>query len=241
ACFAMLGLAIILVLFSNKYHRRLLLQQLQNQEELVQHTILTQEKERQRIASDLHDEIGSKLNVIHLYTHQFLKHDPTPVLKTKVGELSEIINQTIQTTRRISHELLPPTLEELGLIPALDELVNSFNDTGTIQIALQQNGPDLQLQNKVTELNLFRIIQELINNSIKHGKAALVEIQINSQTGQIHYQDNGQGADVPASDVQKGLGMRNIESRLKIIKGSWTYQLEANKGFQAIIRLNPTP
>ncbi|MEO1435417.1 MAG: histidine kinase [Bacteroidota bacterium] len=238
ACFAMLGLAIVLVVFSNRYQQKLLRQQIESKDQLIEQTLNAQEEERQRIASELHDEIGSKLNVIHLYTHQFLKDDPSEKLKEQVHELSSIINQTIQTTRNISHELLPPTLEEFGLVPALDELCTGFSSTGSMEVQLQQNEVPLNLPDKMAELHVFRIVQELITNSVKHGKASEIVIQVQAAQAKINYRDNGKGGASDVSQLKKGLGFRNIESRLKIIKGSWTFGLAPGEGFWADINLN---
>lgn len=140
----MLALSLALVLFFYKSQRRLLQEkmiaqqsELQYQEKLLYNNILTQEKERKRIAKDLHDDIGSKLNVIFLNMHRIERAaKESPPILDMVSDINQVINITIDTTRRISHDLLPPTLDNFGLIEAVKELCETYQKSDSVNVLL---------------------------------------------------------------------------------------------------------
>ncbi|WP_320814318.1 sensor histidine kinase [Flavobacterium sp.] len=208
--------------------------QIQFQNEILERAILVQEEERKRIAQDLHDDISSKLIAISLNLH-LLKSD-----KTKeedkieiINSISEINKKTIDTSRKIAHNLFPPVLEKFGLKAALDELINDYNKTKEVHITIYTEvlfkdfGTNLQLQ-------IFRIIQELINNSIKHGKASKIELNFktNNTINTCIYSDNGVGFNCKELNKTKGLGFSNVENRIQNIKGDYSINSEIGKGFQ---------
>lgn len=235
----MLVLALAFVLFFTFSQSKMRKEQLkaqetkiEYQEKLLHSTILTQEKERERIAKDLHDEVGSKLNVIHLYLHQLGKK--APEAKSSIAEMIEVLNDTIHTSRRISHDLLPPTLENFGLEVAIDELVDKLNQTQELSVQLEAQGERPGAEYKLEELNLFRILQELLNNTLKYAKAKHIYISLwqSKEKLTLEYRDDGLGFDTKAIDNQKGLGMKNIESRLQMINGSYELKSAPGQGMQ---------
>lgn len=242
----MLTLALLFVLVLNRSQKKLLVEknerqalQLKHQQELLHSTILTQEKERKRIAKDLHDEIGSKLNVIHLNMHRLKKHDDgSDTFRETISEVKSIINKTIDTTRRISHDLLPPILEEFGLVEGIKEFTESYNHSGLINIDFQYQISSETKLGKLVELNLFRIIQELTKNSIHHGAAKNIRINLNNSTQKLalSYHDDGKGFD-PKKIQKKGLGLRNLESRVDMIGASYQLQSAPGKGVNVEISI----
>jgi len=244
----MLALALAFVVFFNRSQKRILSEQMRNQklafahqEELLHSTILTQEEERKRIAKELHDDIGSKLNVIFLNMHRLEKHtNGNEEIEEISKEVNGLINRTIDTTRRISHDLLPPTLEDFGLIEALKELVDGYNQSGKLAIRFNVFGEASDLDNKLIDLNLFRIIQELIKNSVTHGKSTGIDlnIKIDSSIVSIEYQDNGIGFDVDQINNQRGIGIKNIVSRMNMIKAQYNFESSEGNGFEMMINLN---
>ncbi|MBL7804889.1 MAG: sensor histidine kinase [Saprospiraceae bacterium] len=240
----MVALAMLVVIYTGRAQRRILLQrmetqaaELRHQEELVQHNLATQEEERKRIASNLHDDIGSKLGVLHLTFHRLRRTETnTDQYAAMCEEIDGLIATTLDTTRRISHELLPPTLEDFGLQAALEELCEGIRKTGAVEINLDNQLERNEIGDATTELNLFRIVQELCSNTLKYARATRINILLlKTPTGrQLYYSDDGQGFD-PDTSAGKGLGMKNLESRAKLINGNLTIQTAPGQGFEAKI------
>jgi signal transduction histidine kinase len=206
--------------------------EINHQKELLRSVILTQEAERKRIAQDLHDDISSKLNVVSLNTH-LLK---TPNLSEE--ELSEITNniteltqKALENSRRIAHDLLPPVLEKFGIHAGIEELVVEFNSSKVVLVKYT-NELNFNIDDIDKHLHIFRILQELLNNSVRHGKATEISIvfkAIDNQNTCI-YLDNGIGFDSNSDASQKGLGMKNIESRINFLNGTFSLNSSLNKG-----------
>ena len=203
-----------------------------HQKELIQATILTQENERKRISQDLHDDISSKLNVIHLNSNLLLdgnlsKEECAEVNKSNI----DITNRTLQSARKIAHDLLPPILEKFGLQSAIEELADDFNTCKEVLISYQLKYPKNHL-NKTEKLHLFRILQELINNSIRHGKAKNINLVLEVNDSKLHlcYVDDGIGFDLKMAQLQKGLGLKNIESRVELLNGTLKIESKIKKG-----------
>lgn len=237
----MLCLALALVLFFNASQKKLLKAknrsqelQLQHQKELLHSTILTQENERKRIAKDLHDEIGSKLNVVHLNLHRLKRLGQTSEeFQQTIVEVNQLIHNTIDRTRNISHELLPPTLDDFGLVEAIKELCEGYRRSGSIQIEFNWTEGSNGLGDKMADLHLFRVIQELVKNSVTHGGANLVQLNLVQQEAKIllNYKDDGKGFD-PAKVVKKGLGLKNLETRTSLIQAKMDFQSKPGHGVE---------
>lgn len=209
-------------------------QELHYQKEILQSVIQTQEEERMRIAQDLHDDISSKLNVVSLNTY-LLK---TPNLSE--AEFTEITNNIVNLTkkalensRRIAHDLLPPVFEKFGLHAAIEELVLEFSLAKNVQIEYV-NKLDFSALESKEQLHIFRILQELLNNSIRHGKATSISITFVSKNKQntCFYTDNGVGFSTNLGNQKRGIGMQNIESRINFLGGNINVQSEIDKGVQ---------
>lgn len=204
------------------------------QKEIIQSIIITQEEERKRIAQDLHDDISSKLNVINLNANLLLDGELTPDEYTFVNKLIlEVTDRTLKSARKIAYNLLPPILDEFGFKDAVEELADTFNNSRKINIEYTINYPKKLLVPQ-NELHLFRITQELINNSIKHGKANNSQINISYKNNKLIfiYTDNGQGFNVDNINNKKGLGIKNIESRVSLLNGKYKIDSKIGKGFK---------
>ncbi|MBK8968851.1 MAG: histidine kinase [Saprospiraceae bacterium] len=213
--------------------------QLEHREQLLYSTLQTQENERRRIAKDLHDAVGSKLNVLNLNLHRLKKLAPeTPEISETVGELFSVITTTIDTTRRISHDLLPPTLENFGLAEALAELCAQYRQSGALDIEFEAKENSAIQPDKTAELNLFRVAQELIANSVKHGPATQIYLYLWLMPAEIRmdYRDNGPGFDPAAAGYKPGLGMLNIESRLRMIGAEFQLDTAPDKGVRVQVK-----
>ena len=235
---AFLSMFLILIVFFYYSKKKIIQQNIAkkdleiNYQKSLLHTVLfTQEEERKRIAQDLHDDISSKLNVVSLNSH-LLK---TPNLSEE--EHSEIINNIINLTtnalensRRIAHDLLPPVLEKFGLNSGIEELAAEFNSTKVVKVTFKSeilfDAYDFNFQ-----LHFFRILQELLNNAVRHGKATNISIDLsNFESKNICVvTDDGIGFDMD-NNIKKGLGMQNIESRVDFLKGTIDYKSIVGKG-----------
>ena len=211
--------------------------ELEYQKEIIHATILTQEKERKRIAQDLHDEISSKLNVILLNSNFLNDGELTQdEYKNVNNRIIKVTKTTIGTARKIAHDLLPPILGKFGLQSAIDELVDEYNLSKTVKIDSNIYYPEKRLSS-TQELHVFRIIQELINNSIKHGQAENIDINFNEKDQELNlnYRDNGIGFSTEVFEEKKGLGMKNIESRVELLNGDLLIKSAVNKGIEVSI------
>ncbi len=214
-------------------------QQLEHREQLLYSTLQTQEDERRRIAKDLHDDIGSKLNVLHLNLHRLQKQAPaTPEITETVRDLFGVIHTTIDTTRRIAHDLLPPALENFGLREALAELCAHYRQSGSLHLEFKESGNAGARIDKTAELQLFRVVQELLANSVKHGPPSQIflHLWLGPAELRIDYRDNGPGFDPHSPDYKPGLGMQNIESRMRMIGAEFHVETAPGAGIRAGIK-----
>lgn len=213
--------------------------EIKHQKEIIQSIIITQEKERTRIAQDLHDDISSKLNVINLNANLLKDGELSPEEYTFVNNnILDTTEKTLESARKIAHNLLPPILDKFGLKDAIEELADAFNNSRKIEIHYDILYPKKHLSPQ-NELHFFRIVQELINNSIKHGKAknSTLKIVVKKMKLLFTYTDDGKGFDAENIQHKKGLGMKNIESRIALLQGVYTINTSKNKGFKITITL----
>lgn len=218
----LLGVVTTLVLISRKFIRikledakRLSDLQIAHQKQLFSDSIRVQEKERERFANDLHDDLLSKLNILTL-SCSTIKDDPTS---------HALLQECMQTVRRISHDLRPPLMEELDLVALIDLVIQPLEKVYEINrhfTVLEQTEIEVK-----TKLQILRILQEVVNNILKHAQTTQISIQLRSTAlNQIIFiQDHGVGFDVNATS--KGLGRRNIAMRIENLKG--TYRLKSTK------------
>ncbi|RZS90756.1 sensor histidine kinase [Aquimarina brevivitae] len=200
------------------------------QKELLHTTIETQEKERKRIAQDLHDAISSKLNVVSLSTNVLIDGQiEQEEEKETLHRILDITTNTLESSRRLAHNLLPPILENFGLQAAIEELCDEFSSSKKVTVSYDISYQDSLSKND--ELHLFRILQELLNNSVRHGKASSVDLTItDTDVLSLHYVDNGTGFDINLVGKNKGIGLKNIESRVEILEGSIDYHSTPGQG-----------
>ncbi len=235
AIVVMILLASSLIVFFNFSQKKLLSEKEKNhqqkmnfQKQMLTQTIETQEEERSRIAKELHDDLSSKLNVINLNV-ELLKLKNDNLKSPEILDLiSETLGESIERSRKISHDLMPPILENFGLGEALKDLARKINVSANI--AMEVRGYDFLQEVKGQEkFHIFRIVQELCNNTLKHAEASLIELdcQNNQDALVLVYKDNGIGMD--ASSEKKGVGLMNIESRIQILDASLE-QVESDQG-----------
>lgn len=211
--------------------------EIEYQKELLQNTLLTQEEERKRIAQDLHDAISSKLNIVSLNASLLEDKNISSEEVHKIGKgIYKVTSTVLENSRRIAHDLLPPTLERFGLQAALEELCEEILETQKYTLEYQLVYKEGFL-NSQEELHLFRIVQELFNNSIKHANASIITLEVTSKENKLSlkYTDNGKGFEIDEAKKVKGLGMSGIENRVIIINGLLDVKSSPNKGIQVKI------
>ncbi|MBK7222299.1 MAG: hypothetical protein IPH94_13525 [Saprospiraceae bacterium] len=232
----MLGIAVAVIWFFSKGQKKIMKarmeqkeQELNFQKELLATTIHTQETERDRIASELHDDITSQLNIIHLNLHMLKKNmgeagNDNPL----IDQIQSSLSASIERTRKLSHELMPPLLKKFGIAYVLGELETHINQIDGIQIQITSSHL-IPYTGEEDQLHLYRIIQELIQNTLKYAGASLIKIMFRLEGAHFFmtYTDNGKGMDPDSTKV--GSGMRNIQTRCQILKGSYQIEPSAEK------------
>ncbi|MFB6457946.1 sensor histidine kinase [Chitinophaga sp. Hz27] len=216
---------------------------LQLQQERLVAVLEGQEQERKRIAEDLHDEVGAQLSALKLTIGGL-----QPLLKTGNGE-TERLKETkdftdtiIQQLRYISQSLHPQALENLGLVHALDSFCNLMNKNKQVKITFVAPDDSFQVD-KSKALHAYRVVQELINNIIKHAQASEVIVSYSNTLSllTIDVADNGNGKLLETLDVSRqkvnSLGLKNIESRLNIIGGAISFNKRSPQGTVARIQV----
>jgi signal transduction histidine kinase len=197
-----------------------------------------QEYERKRLAREIHDGIGPILSTLkmNLANIEGDVENLIPELREKFKKSYEMIDEASNDLRSISHNLMPKVLSDFGLVEALETFCEKINVTINLEIDFINTGLSERLD-VVTELGLYRITQELVNNTLKHAKANKITIQLikRENTIQLMYEDNGIGFDsIMASD---GMGLFNIENRTKALAGRVTVDSQKNNGMTAIIEI----
>ena len=194
---------------------------LKQQKEMIHTVILAQESERKRIAQELHDGISSKLSIILLNLNFLIEGKLSVDERTKINtELIEITKKTLSSARKIAHDLLPPILKEFGLLAAVEELADMYHLDRRVCIETVLEYPPDYL-NKTQELHVFRILQELMNTSIRNRRAShiVLELYLKNKKVIISYIDNATELDDNAGILKKSTGIKNVELRVAFLGG----------------------
>ena len=243
SCVAFLLMGLVLILFFYFSRKKIIQKELekkdleiQYQKELLSAVIITQEEERKRIAQDLHDDISSKLNIVSLNSH--LLASPNLTKSEAIEITTNIINLTskaLDNSRKIAHGLLPPVLDKFGLHAGVEELCLELSSSKAVQVNYE-NKTTFEIADNDKHLHVFRILQELMNNSLRHGKASVISIifEKKNEKNWCYYTDDGIGFDMKNNENQKGLGMKNIESRTAFLNGKITLESSINKGISVV-------
>lgn len=209
----------------------------EKQQMLLETALNSEESERRRIAQDLHDDIGTMLSLTKLSLNQLsksLKKEQNIPADSPLSRSQTLVEETILHVRRIIRDLVPTTLEQFGLAAAIEEFIHRLQAGSSLSVNFQCDGEGLPRQSQKIELTLFRITQELVNNAIKHSECTEINVDLflNNEQLELLVTDNGKGFDAATIRTTKagGLGFRNIESRLSIVKGKVVYKKPRLKG-----------
>jgi len=225
--FFLLGIVISALWYRNqRQHRRL-------QRTFSKQLIQSQETERQRIARELHDSIGQ--NILFIKNQLVRKNQNsefTPILET--------VGQTIEEVRNISKDLYPNQLEKYGLAASVETLAQNVMESSEVFVSADLNTVEKNLS-KDALINLYRIIQESVNNALKHAQATSIRITATAIHDKIELtvQDNGKGFDkrILARKAQRHFGLLNMEERIKLLLGKFEVESVIGKGTKLIFTL----
>ena len=224
-------LTLSIVLFSLIYRKNIYIQKQKESENLLKASLESEKRERQRIASDIHDSISGDLNAIRNYV-TFLDQTETDSSKKPVfKEVKSALDNLLKDVQDISYNLMPPMLESLGLIATLEDYFDRISKWNSITITSQYYKRDLPISSS-DSYELYRIIQEFISNMIKHGSVSNIDcnIKVNEENIEISIIDNG----IPFEYFESlkstsGMGLKNILSRTKLIN-AMLIQVPAEEG-----------
>lgn len=198
----------------------------------------SEEKERIRIAKELHDGLGqllssAKLNIAGLEGN--VKQEDEYLLENS----SKIIDEAVQEVRSISHNMMPTALMNYGLVSAVKELARRVNDTKQISVDFECTGFNCPIEKEI-EISLYRIIQEILNNMIKHARAKNIGIRLSCTREQVNLfiKDDGTGFNVSEIKNSKGIGWQNIYSRVSLLNGKIEINSKLSAGTEILITLS---
>ncbi len=204
--------------------------------ENLQSMVLGQEAERTRISQDLHDSLGGTLSTLKLQydslqlDHSDLTHDRA------FQKIMGMIDDACTEVRDIARNLKPIALEKLGLAAALKDLINRYSVRDVMEISLHTHQIDGVLS-KEAKLHVYRIIQELLNNAIKHANAKEIDVQLNKMDDSLYImvEDNGSGFD--QNSAKQGLGLGNLQSRVNVLRGDMEIDSSPERGTSVTVHI----
>jgi two-component system, NarL family, sensor kinase len=200
-----------------------------------------EEQERTRLAKDLHDGLGGMLSGIK-YAFNTMKGN---LIMTADNNLAfersmDMLDSSIKELRRVAHNMMPEALVKFGLDTALNDYCNDINQHGALQVSYQSIDVASATIDQTTAITIYRVVQELINNTLKHGAATKIIVQVTKTQQQlaVTVEDDGQGFDTKILRQSKGIGWTNIQHRVEFLKGKVDVNSEPGKGTSVYIELN---
>ena len=204
------------------------------QQQLVRETsIQVQEKEREEIGKELHDNINQILAASKLCIDYAIKSgtQPSPYLQKS----QEHILLAIDEIRKLSHSLIPPSLGDISLLEAIENLVNEIQLTSSLKIKLLRETYNERVPDKDLKLTFYRIIQEQLNNILKHSRAKNAIIRFITLSGYVRLSVKDDGCGFDSTKKTEGIGLRNIKNRVEFYDG--TLQINSSPGKGCILEI----
>jgi signal transduction histidine kinase len=213
---------------------------LKTERRVINAIINTEENEKKRFAKDLHDGLGPLLSTVKMSLSALTDKIKDPHGLEILKNTNHVVNEAISAIKEISNNLSPHVLTNFGLQSAINAFTNKINQTRVLEIDFKSNMENQRLEND-KEVVIYRAVCELINNSILHSGASRIEIELNKHEKFITLQffDNGRGFDTSRLNVEdkKGMGLSNIETRVKSIEGVFILESTQGKGTSALIKV----
>ena len=212
---------------------------------LSQMLMQAQERERQMISYELHDSIAQNLSTLKIDCNLIFDDQPaiSHELKVKMAKHSNLIDQTITAVRNLSYDLRPPALDEMGIVKALEIYCEEFSENSGLKVDFQSAGLHSFDMDSNTEIHIYRLVQEGLNNIRKHADATRATIKLVGASPNIilRIEDNGKGFDVKAREFalsnEKRLGLRSMKERVNLLQGQMTIQSRPMKGTKIFIKI----
>jgi len=211
---------------------------------LTQRLIAAQENERQQISRELHDRVAQDLSTSKIFCELLLENQTIDEnVRQSVSEISKALHSTITAVRDLSYDLRPPGLEELGLIRTIFQYCRDFSQKTGVSVEFQSAGMDNLSLGFHTEINLYRVIQEGLNNIWKHANAKNANVRIISSYPNIllRIEDNGRGFDVDKRLLtalsEKRMGLKSMEERVALLQGKMSIQSRPGEGTKMFIEI----
>jgi PAS domain S-box-containing protein len=203
--------------------------------------INAEERERERISKELHDGLGPLLSTIKLYVNELESVDMEPEEKTEMlQQTNELINEAISSTRSISNNLSPRIIMDFGLVKAVEAFCKKVNLANKVKISFEDNLHGKRFDQTIENI-LYRVVTELINNTLKHAQASKIGIALEllEDTLQLTYLDDGVGFDKDKvlNNETGGMGLRNIISRLRSVNGNYRIHTQPGKGTLVVVEI----
>lgn len=213
--------------------------------EMLARTISAQENERRRIARDLHDEVGQSLTSLLVGLRNVSDADSLEAARSRVEPLREVASTVLDDIKRLARGLRPSVLDDLGLAPALERLVQDFGKTHSVDVSLDVRGLSGSRLPEQHEVTIYRIVQESLTNIAKHAQASTVNVVIEriGDELRIAIQDDGCGFVVASAKqrISEGhLGLTGMQERAALFGGWLTIQSQPGEGTQTVSGL-PLP
>jgi len=209
-------------------------------DKIVLNTIIkTEESERRRIARDLHDGLGPLLSNLKMSVSALEQDPSSPGNNEIIANMRIVSEEALSSIKEISNNLSPHLLDNFGLYRAMEMFIKKLTTGKKVRIRLRSNIQEIRFGYN-TEIVLYRVLCELINNSLKHSEAEEIKINIFVVPDQmiIRYRDNGKGVDLDKkSPSGPGMGMANMETRIRSLGGDIEFISESGKGFVSIIQV----
>jgi len=211
---------------------------------LTRKLMKTQEDERRMISRELHDRVGQDLSGIKLALETLFDQQPpaAPEIKEKVMQLSRLLDHTIFTVRDLAYDLRPPGLDEMGIVQALSMFCDDFSEKTQIRTDYHSVGIEKMKLEFNTQINLYRMIQEGLNNIHKHAEATRAVVKLTAAYPHIilRIEDNGKGFDVQkrarAIDSEKRMGLRSLQERADLLGGVMIVTSKPGQGTKILIK-----
>lgn len=200
-----------------------------------------QEEERSRLAKDLHDGLGGMLSGIkfsfsNMKENMSMTQDDLKSFERNI----DLLDSSIKELRRVAHSMMPEALSKFGLDAALRDFCTLINASGVLRVIYQSHGLEEPGTNQTVNITIYRVIQELLNNVIRHASATTAVVEVNKEGNKIliTVDDDGKGFDPSLLDKSPGIGWANIRNRLNYLRGRVDVQSEPGKGTSVNVELD---